>query len=125
VLWRPCILTYGFGNCKHSSTIASSGLARSILKSFSLFSSMPRKVVMNNEVMAFSQLRFPWQGSWNPYLVLSFDIHVLHVLNLFPCKVQPLAYASFKIIHLKSISKSYLTSIYYLITSTILLLNGP
>jgi hypothetical protein len=59
VLWRPCILTYGFGNCKHSSTMASSGLARSILKSFSLFSSMPINAIMNNEVMAFSQLRFP------------------------------------------------------------------
>ncbi len=99
VLWRPCILTYGFGNYKHSSTVASSGLARSILKSFSLFSSMPRNVVMNNEVMAFSQLRFHWKGCCNPYLVLSLDIHVLHVLYLFPCKVEPLAYALFKIIH--------------------------
>jgi hypothetical protein len=71
------------------------------LKSFSLFSSMPRNVVMNNEVMAFSQLRIHWKGCCNPYLVLSLDIHVLHVLNLFPCKVEPLAYALFKIIHFK------------------------
>jgi len=101
VLWRPCILTYGFGNRKYSSTMASSGLARSNLKSFSLFSSMPsfKGMPFSIEVVPFSQLRFPWKGSWNPYLVLSLDILVLHVLNLFPCKVQLLAYASFKIIH--------------------------
>jgi hypothetical protein len=99
VPWRPCILTYGFGNCKHSSTMASSGLADQFWNLFIYFLQCLEMRVMNNEVMALSNLRFPWKGSCNPYLVLSLDIHVLHVLNLFPCNVEPLAYASFKIIH--------------------------
>jgi hypothetical protein len=88
-----------FGNCKHSSTMASSGLADQFWNLFIYFLQCLEMRVMNNEVMALSNLRFPWKGSCNPYLVLSLDIHVLHVLNLFPCNVEPLAYASFKIIH--------------------------